>query len=45
LGAASVLAARGENLAVAALTMAAFNIGAALPLLALGAMSREAMAR
>jgi cytochrome c-type biogenesis protein len=45
LGAASVLAARGENLAVVALTMAAFGIGAALPLLALGAMSREAMTR
>ncbi len=45
LGAASVLAARAENLTVVALTMFAFGIGAALPLLAIGMMSREAMAR
>ena len=45
LGAASVLAARAENLAVVALTMFAFGIGAALPLLAIGMMSREALAR
>ena len=44
LGAASVLAARAENLTVVALTMLAFGIGAALPLLALGMMSREALA-
>jgi cytochrome c-type biogenesis protein len=45
LGAASVLAARAENLGAVALTMFAFGIGAALPLLAIGMMSREALAR
>jgi cytochrome c-type biogenesis protein len=45
LGAASVLAARGENLGQVALIMAAFGLGAASPLLALGLMSRQAMAR
>ncbi len=45
LGAASVLAARAENLALVALTMFAFGIGTALPLLAIGMMSREALAR
>ena len=45
LGAASVLAARAENLTVVALTMFAFGVGAALPLLAIGMMSREALAR
>lgn len=45
LGAASVLAARGENLAEVALVMALFGIGAALPLLALGMLSRGAMLR
>jgi cytochrome c-type biogenesis protein len=45
LGAASVLAARAENLVLVALTMLAFGIGAALPLLAIGMMSREALAR
>lgn len=45
LGAASVLAARGEHLGAVALTMFAFGIGAALPLLAIGTMSREAQAR
>jgi cytochrome c-type biogenesis protein len=45
LGAASLLAARAENLGLVALTMFAFGIGAALPLLAIGAMSREAMSR
>lgn len=45
LGAASVLAARSENLPQVALTMFAFGIGAALPLLAIGAMSREALLR
>ena len=45
LGAASILAARAENLAVVALTMFAFGIGAALPLLVIGMMSREALAR
>ncbi len=45
LGAASVLAARSEKLAGVALTMFAFGIGAALPLLAIGTMSREALMR
>jgi len=45
LGAASVLAARAENLAVVALTMFAFGIGAALPLCAIGLISREALSR
>jgi cytochrome c-type biogenesis protein len=45
LGAASVLAARAENLISVALTMLAFGIGAALPLLAIGMMSRDALAR
>jgi cytochrome c-type biogenesis protein len=45
LGAASVLAARSENLAGVAVTMLAFGIGAALPLLAIGIMSREALLR
>jgi cytochrome c biogenesis protein CcdA len=43
LGAASVLAARAESLTYVALTMVAFGIGAALPLLAIGMMSREAL--
>ncbi|RWX11873.1 cytochrome c biogenesis protein CcdA [Rhizobium hidalgonense] len=45
LGAASVMAARGENLGMVSLTMLAFGIGAALPLLLLGSMSREALLR
>ncbi len=45
LGAASLLAAKGENLGEVALTMFAFGIGAALPLMALGLISREAMMR
>src|SRR5262245_59582709 len=45
LGAASVLAARAESLTYVALTMIAFGIGAALPLLAIGMMSREALLR
>jgi cytochrome c-type biogenesis protein len=45
LGAASLLAARAENLGLVALTMFAFGIGAALPLLLIGLMSREALAR
>lgn len=45
LGAASVLAARGEDLGAVAATMGAFGVGAALPLLALGMMSRAALAR
>jgi cytochrome c-type biogenesis protein len=45
LGAASILAARAENLIVVALTMFAFGIGAALPLLAIGMLSHEALLR
>jgi cytochrome c biogenesis protein CcdA len=45
LGAASVLAAKGEDLVQVALTMLAFGIGAGLPLLLLGMLSREAMMR
>lgn len=45
LGAASLLAAKGENLGQVALTMLAFGIGAALPLMVLGFVSREAMLR
>lgn len=45
LGAASVLAARGEDLGQVALTMGVFGLGAAAPLLALGFASRQAMAR
>jgi cytochrome c-type biogenesis protein len=45
LGAASVLAAKGENLPQVALTMLAFGVGAALPLLLLGILSREALMR
>lgn len=44
LGAASMLASRGENLGQVALVMTAFGIGAALPLLMLGLLSREAIA-
>src|SRR4030067_213147 len=45
LGAASVLAAKSEDLVQVALTMLAFGIGAALPLMLLGLLSREAMMR
>lgn len=45
LGAASMMAANGENLGQVAMTMFAFGIGAALPLLVLGALSREALLR
>jgi cytochrome c biogenesis protein CcdA len=45
LGAASLLAARSENLVAVALTMTAFGVGAALPLLAIGLMSREVLIR
>ena len=41
LGAASILAAGGEDLAMVALTMLAFGLGAALPLAFLGLLSRE----
>jgi cytochrome c-type biogenesis protein len=45
LGAASILAAKGEDLFQVALTMIAFGIGAALPLMLLGVLSREALMR
>ena len=45
LGAASVLASQGRDLAAVAVTMLAFGLGAALPLLLLGLLSREAMLR
>lgn len=41
LGATSVMAAQGENLGSVAATMLLFGIGASLPLLALGALSRS----
>jgi cytochrome c biogenesis protein CcdA len=41
LGAASVLAAQGRDLGQVALTMVLFGLGAALPLLLLGLLSRE----
>ncbi len=45
LGAASLLAAQGKDLGQVSLTMLAFGIGAALPLLGLGWLSRETMVR
>jgi cytochrome c biogenesis protein CcdA len=45
LGAASVLAARGESLGEVSLTMLTFGVGAALPLLVLGVLSRETLRR
>jgi cytochrome c-type biogenesis protein len=45
LGAASVLAAQGKDLAQVSLTMLIFGLGAALPLLILGMLSREALLR
>jgi cytochrome c biogenesis protein CcdA len=45
LGAASVLAAKGESLGQVALTMLSFGIGAGLPLVLLGMLSREALMR
>ena len=45
LGAASVLASQGTNLLEVALTMALFGIGAALPLLIIGTLSRAHMMR
>jgi cytochrome c-type biogenesis protein len=43
LGAASVLAAKGESLGQVSLTMLVFGIGAGLPLVLLGMLSREAL--
>lgn len=45
LGAASLLASQGRDLGVVALTMFLFGIGAALPLLLLGTLSREVLMR
>jgi cytochrome c biogenesis protein CcdA len=45
LGAASVLAAQGQSLGLVALTMLSFGLGSAIPLIALGLVSREAMMR
>jgi cytochrome c biogenesis protein CcdA len=45
LGAASILAAKGENLGQVTLTMLAFGVGAGLPLILLGTLSREALQR
>jgi cytochrome c biogenesis protein CcdA len=45
LGAASILAAQGQNLPQVALTMALFGLGAAVPLLLLGLLSRDVMLR
>jgi cytochrome c-type biogenesis protein len=45
LGAASILAAQGRDLGAVAATMLAFGLGAALPLAALGVISRETLAR
>jgi cytochrome c-type biogenesis protein len=45
LGAASVMAAQGENLGEVTLTMILFGIGSALPLLILGLLSREVLMR
>jgi len=45
LGAASVLAAQGENLGLVFLTMLVFGVGAALPLVLVGLASRSLLAR
>ena len=45
LGAASLLAAQGRDLGAVAATMTAFGIGAALPLLLVAALSRQALQR
>lgn len=45
LGAASVMAARGENFGAVTLTMLAFGIGTAIPLLLLSVVSREGLQR
>ncbi len=45
LGAASVLASQGRELGRVALTMFSFGVGSALPLLLLGLLSRESLAR
>lgn len=45
LGAASLMASRGENLLQVTTTMVAFGVGAALPLLLIGLLSREVLTR
>ncbi|HTW27296.1 MAG TPA: cytochrome c biogenesis CcdA family protein [Acetobacteraceae bacterium] len=45
LGTASVLAAQGRDLAQVAAVMLAFGVGAAIPLLVLGRLSRQAFTR
>ena len=45
LGVASLLAAQGRDLGEVGATMIAFGLGAALPLAALGSLSREAVLR
>ncbi len=45
LGAASVLAAQGQNLGQVGATMAVFGVGSALPLLLLGLLSRQHLLR
>ena len=45
LGAASILAAQGSSLVQVALTLLVFGIGAAIPLLVLGMLSREMLMR
>lgn len=45
LGAASALAAQGSNLGAVAATMLAFGLGAATPMLVVGALSRRALQR
>jgi cytochrome c-type biogenesis protein len=45
LGAASLLAAQGRDLGAVSAVMLAFGVGAAVPLLVLGLLSREAMLR
>jgi cytochrome c-type biogenesis protein len=45
LGAASVLAAQGRDVASVAAVMAAFGLGTAVPLLLIGTLSREALGR
>jgi cytochrome c-type biogenesis protein len=45
LGAASILATQGASLGTVGMTMLAFGIGAALPLVGLGLVSRQAMMR
>lgn len=45
LGAASLLAAQGKNLAQVALTMASFGLGVGVPLIIIGMLSREMLMR